>query len=78
MAHDAAMTSHRERALNHIEAVQAHSAALDDLYSSPERVAPHLVGKAHDKLRQSVKLAQVHALLYIGDQVAAVVKRLPQ
>lgn len=69
------MTTHRDRALNHVEAMQAQAAVLDELYSSPERVAPHLVGKAHDKLRQSIKLAQVHALIYVGDQVAALVKK---
>lgn len=64
------MTGHADTARDHVAAAVAQADALDELYASPERVAPHLVGAAHDKLRRAVKLAEVHALLHIGDELA--------
>lgn len=64
------MTSHADQARDYVAAAIAQADTLDELYARPERVPPHLVGAAHDKLRRAVKIAEVHALLHIGEQLA--------
>lgn len=63
------MTTHSETACDQVAAAVAQSDALDELYSRPDKAAPHLVAAAHDKLRRSIKVAEVHALLAIAAEL---------
>lgn len=63
------MTSHLDSARDAIAAAIAQADALDELYASPSRVPAHQVAAGHDKLRRAIKLAEVHALLHIADQL---------
>ena len=68
------MTTHLDNARDAVAAAIAQGDALDELYSRPDRVPPHIVAAGHDKLRRAIKLAEVHSLLYIGEQLDKLVQ----
>lgn len=61
--------SHRDRALNHLAAAQTSNDLLADLYRSGETVDRRHIAELHEQVRLGVKLAQVQALLAIGEQL---------
>jgi hypothetical protein len=68
MAHHAAMTTHASAARDHIAATRAAMDQVDHLHAT----RPHdraAIAAAYDSIRQGMKLAEVHALLHIGEQL---------
>lgn len=64
-----AMTTHGDMARDQVEAVRTQADLLDELYGSRVKPDPREVAAAHQKLGQAIKLAEVHALIHIGDQL---------
>lgn len=71
---------YRSDALAHLGAVQASVAGLRDLYADATATydAPdkRRVAAFYDDIRQGIKLAEVYALLSIGERLDALVQRL--
>jgi len=80
------MTNQRTLATNRLSACEAAIAGLSELHAQPRErlVAGGALEQQHrakiaglyDDVRQGTALARVHALLYIGDQVARLVDKL--
>lgn len=71
------MTNHRAKAQEHVEAVQCTLAALDDLRLLPDSAQRSLrINRAHDAIRQGLKLAEVHAQLAISEQLSCLASRV--
>lgn len=66
------VVTHADQARDLLAEARAHDAALDRLYSMPEKAPAHLVASSHDKLRRSLKAAEVNALLAIADELARI------
>lgn len=62
-------STHRDRALNHLAAVQASSDHLADIYESGDVVPRQTIAELNEQVRLGIKLAQVEAIL---DLAAAV------
>lgn len=62
--------SHRERALDHLDAALASRDTLSDLYARGSEVPRHYIAELHDQVRTGVKVAQVQALLAIEARLA--------
>jgi hypothetical protein len=62
------MTTHAEYARDHIAATRAAMDQVEHLHATTpyDRGA---IAAAYDSIRQGVKLAEVHALLHIGEQL---------
>lgn len=60
--------SHRETALDHLEAVRHTAAHVNDLHGGP-RVDRAEVAKGYDAIRQGLKIAEVHALLAVAEAI---------
>lgn len=66
-----AMTSpsHHDRALAHLEAARASNDALADIYARGNSIDRGHIAELHAQVRLGVKLAQVEALLAIGQRL---------
>lgn len=67
------MTTHTERSLAHIQAVTDARERLRDVYAEAhqrdERPAVAQIAVLHGQIGDGLKLAEVHALLAIGEAV---------
>ena len=71
------LTDHRAKAQEHVEAVHCTLAALDDLRLLPDSAQRSLrINRAHDAIRQGLKLAEVHAQLAISEQLSCLASRV--
>lgn len=68
------MDDHHDLALSHLSGVSDASAALDRMYAAPGAREPRLVAKLNTDVERGMQLAAIHASLYIGDRLDALVR----
>ena len=62
--------SHRDKSLQHVDAVVQTAAFVNDLHSGREHTANRAdIARGYDSIRQGLKLAEVHALLAIAEAI---------
>lgn len=67
-------TNPRTRALDHLAAVRAANAAIRDLEQQGAHGSAQDLRRANADLGVGLKMAEVEALLYVGDQVAGLLR----
>lgn len=62
--------SHRDKSLQHVEAVVQTAAYVNDLHAEREHAANRAdIARGYDSIRQGLKLAEVHALLAVAEAI---------
>lgn len=67
--------THRTEALEHLEAVRTYNDAIRSLEEAGATHQAADLRRANAEIGVALKMAEVHALLFVGDQVAAALEQ---